>query len=1158
MKSRLFAATIIIVSSFSLLIWRVWAQEPEFSVLPQPERHDINTPSQPFARHNEQIAERAIADISLGSPGVVFRYDSSYGVTGRPYIEDSSHLNEPYGVSVDSNDNLWVGESSGARAIKYNSSGAYQMSIGQAGINDPDNDQNLLASVADIAIGSSGNIWIADADTHRVVKYNASGEFQSQLGTTWENGSDNSHFNNPRGIGLDGDDNIYVSDDRNHRIQIFDASGVYTATIGVSGVSGSDNSHFDTPRHLAIDSANLLYVADAGNHRVQIFNVSNLQAISYVATIGVTGESGTDNSHFNYPMGVAVDNNYIYVADAGNYRVQIFNRSARAYYASITRSSSGDNSFWADVAVDSTGNIYVVDHNMRVLVFNSSLNYARSIGVTGVPYLTDADHFNEPRGLAVTADGGLLIVEEEGHRLIKLDKNGSQLWTVGEAGVYGTDTTHLDNPMGVAAAPNGDIYVADAWSNRIKIFDSGGSYKNSFGSHGTGNDELRWPTALAIASNGNIYVVDTNNYRVQIFDNSYAYLGTLGVTGESGADNNHFGYPLGVAVDSSGTVYVSDYGNSRVQVFDSNHAYVRTIGIAGECSDSFEHFCGPHHIAVDNQDRLYVADAWNNRVQVFDKTGAYLTTIGGSWGDNVGEMRNPKGVTVAADGAVYVADHRNYRIQIYKPGVSGWEQVNLNGFGKRNNSAIWALYSFSNDLYVSTINETTGGEVYRLSSGTWEQVVDGGFGDSANSGVNKFTEFNGSLYAGTMNYPDGGGSNGGQIWRSSTGNNGSWERVVNNGFSDATNCEVMSMADFNGYLYAGTWSCDTNTHGTEIWRSDSGGNSSWTRVMSDTTFGDSHNIAILSMEIFNNNLYVVTDNDTSGGEVWRTNNGTIWTQVNVDGFGSNNNTRVVSLVAFGENLYAGTWNSTSGGQIWRTANGTSWEQVVSDGFGKTDNKDIASLVVFDGELYTVSGNFVTGAEVWRSKTGKNGSWQKVIDTGFGGGRTGLVDWDIGAIVHNSSLYVGTFTFGNGGGKLWQKIPPAYIYLPVILKNYTPPFYGPNEIEPNDDAKTQANGPIISGQTYLGKLPPGDSKDYFYIDLQETHTIEIWLNNIPAGQDYDLVLYDANLTQLALSNDIGDSNEYILSDALQPGRYYIQAWNAGDGSSEAYHLKAVYR
>lgn len=974
------------------------------------------------------VANPTQPTIALGEPGLAFRHIDDLGTTGEPYIADGDHLNSPYGIGVDSSNNVWVAEWAGARAVKYNSSGVYQMSIGQSGINNADNDRNLLSSVADAAVDSSGNIWLVDPDSHRVVQYNAVGEFQSQLGVTWESGSDNDHFDSPRGVGLDSSGNVYVSDNRNHRIQVFDSNGTYITTIGISGASGSDNNHLNAPRHFAIDNSNLLYVADLVNHRVQIFDISNLQAVTYIATLGTTGQSGSDNNHFNYPMGVAVDSSRIYVLDGSNYRVQVFDRATYVYQSTLDIGSSAPDSYLADIAIDSLGNMYVVDSNMRVQVYDGSLTYARTIGAVGVPYLTDDSHYNLLHGIAATRDGGFVVVEEMGHRLIKLDKNGNQLWTVGDAGSGGASTDQLHTPYDVAEAANGSIYVADAWNNRVQIFDANGNYQNSIGgTWGSGNDELKWPTAVAFAPNGNIYVADANNSRIQIFNSSHTYIGTIGVTGVPGSDNNHFDNPLGIVVDSSGNVYVADEGNSRVQLFNSSHVYMRTIGATGICGDSFDQFCGPHGLAVDAQDRLYVTDAWNNRIQVFDDTGAYLTTISGKWGERIGEMRAPRDIDVAADGTLLVADGDNYRIQKYAPGVPGWKQVNINGFGNRQNWGAWALGAFNDVLYVSTSNSDTGAEVYRYVAGAWEKIVGGGFGDSTNVAVDWFAEFNGSLYASTWN------NNGsGQIWRSATGNSGSWTKVVDGGFGDTANGEIMSMAVFGGYLYAGTWS-DAAAHGAEIWRSSTGDSGSWTRVVNDTVFGDGDNAAILSMGVFNNNLYVVTQNTTTGGEVWRTSNGTTWTQVNTDGFGSSGNVRAVSLAIFDGQLYAGTWNSVSGAQIWRTSNGTTWTQVVGDGFGRTENVEIASLTVFDNQLIAVVGNFVTGAEVWRSSTGNNSNWQRVIDTGFGNGTVTAVNWDNITAVVNNQLYVGAYTtpWANGGGRVWQI--QRQVFLPMVVR-----------------------------------------------------------------------------------------------------------------------------
>jgi len=1127
------------------------AQGPQPPTSPSPSWDGDRSFPRPAAPGDVE-AQSVSPAVALGEPGLSFRYVETFGVTEMAYFEDANHLNYPYGVGTDGTGNLWVAEISGARAMKYTGGGSFVMSIGTAGLIGRADDTHFY-NPADVAVDGGGNIWVVDGSPARVVKYDSAGNYLTQLGETWESGSDNDHFRQPRSIAFDSAGNIYVSDASNHRIQVFDSSGTYSTTIGVTGESGSDTAHFNTTRHIAIDSSDNLYVADAGNHRVQIFDSSH----NYVATIGVSGESGSDNNHFNWPMGVAVDANHIYVADLYNHRIQIFDRTTRAYQNTIGTGSagSGNNEFnWpSDVAVDSTGNIYVADQaNCRVQKFNSSHVYMRTFGTTGVPYLTGGYHYNEPADVAVDVSGNIGIVEGEGNgcRFIKLNVSGVPQFTIGQAGVCGTDNAHLYNPYGMVFDADGIIYVADGSNNRVQIFGSDGTYQATLGTgSGTGDYQFDYPSGVAVDSSGNIFVADSNNHRVQIYNSSRVYIATLGVTGEAGSDNSHFNWPLDVDVDEGGNIYVADRWNHRVQKFNGSRIWQMTLGTTGECEDDFDHFCEPSGVALDATGNIYVADRFNQRVQVFDSIGAYLTTIGGDWGSNVGRFREPTGVDVDSAGNVYIADHHNHRIQKFAPGVPGWEQVNINGFGDSDNRGAWSLGTFNNALYASTSNFASGAEVYRFSSGSWEQVVSGGFGDSTNVGVDWFAEFNGYLYAGTWN-DSGSGSNGGQIWRSATGDSGSWEQVVNNGFGDSVNSDIMTLAGFNGYLYAGTWRSDTGVHGAEIWRSSTGNTGSWARVVSDGFNGDSSNRATLSMEVFDGYLYAATDNGNTGGETWRTSGGATWTQANADGFGDAANTRVVSLEVFDDKLYAGTWNSADGGEIWRTANGTSWERVMSGGFGNVDNSDIASLITFDGGLYVIVGNFDTGPEVWRSSTGNTGSWQKGIDTGFGGGRAAAVDWDNITAVFDGNLYVGTFTWGNGGGRVWRNNPYS-IYLPVVLRNYFD-----NPYEDNDSWQT-AYGPLAFGAEY--RAYPDDGSDFYYFDLSTTENVTIKVENYQATGDLILYRHRAGDEPEHVANwGKGGSTMTIGPLSLQPGKYYVRVYTAGGhNTASLYTLTVTY-
>ena len=153
-----------------------------------------------------------------------------------------------------------------------------------------------------------------------VYAVNASGEtyrYVSSLNTAHLD-----YFNTPMGVAVDGAGNVYVADTYNHRIQKYDSSGSYVSTLGVTGVTGTDNSHFNGPCGVAVDGSGNVYVAETYNHRIQKYDSSG----SYVSTLGVTGVTGTDNSHFNTPMGVAVDGaGNVYVADTYNYRIQKYN-----------------------------------------------------------------------------------------------------------------------------------------------------------------------------------------------------------------------------------------------------------------------------------------------------------------------------------------------------------------------------------------------------------------------------------------------------------------------------------------------------------------------------------------------------------------------------------------------------------------------------------------------------------------------------------------------------------------------------------------------------------------------------------------------------------------------------------------------------------------
>ena len=85
----------------------------------------------------------------------------------------------------------------------------------------------------------------------------------------WGNvGTDDGQFKYPSGIEVDSSGNVYVADSENHRIQKFDSNGVFITTWGNFG---TDEGQFGNPSGIAVDSSKKVYVTDSNRNIIQLF-----------------------------------------------------------------------------------------------------------------------------------------------------------------------------------------------------------------------------------------------------------------------------------------------------------------------------------------------------------------------------------------------------------------------------------------------------------------------------------------------------------------------------------------------------------------------------------------------------------------------------------------------------------------------------------------------------------------------------------------------------------------------------------------------------------------------------------------------------------------------------------------------------------------------
>ncbi len=138
-------------------------------------------------------------------------------------------------------------------------------------------------------------------------------------------GIGNGSFDSPVDIAVDPDGNFYVVDSGNNRVQKFDAVSNHVLSWGSYGTRAGE---FINPRAIVIDSTRTggfyyIYILDAGNNRVQIFQFE--KQTGKIVFFESWGGLGSRDGDFKNARDIVLDGDgYVWVLDAGNQRVQKF------------------------------------------------------------------------------------------------------------------------------------------------------------------------------------------------------------------------------------------------------------------------------------------------------------------------------------------------------------------------------------------------------------------------------------------------------------------------------------------------------------------------------------------------------------------------------------------------------------------------------------------------------------------------------------------------------------------------------------------------------------------------------------------------------------------------------------------------------------------
>ncbi len=256
--------------------------------------------------------------------------------------------------------------------------------------------------------------------------------------------------------------------------------------------------------------------------------------------------------------------------------------------------------------------------------------------------------FNEPRGVAVDAQGNLYVADTKNNRIQKLSPMGESLAMWGE---QGDQPGQFKDPHGIAVGPDGSVYVADTWNHRVQKFDANGKFIKAWQP-----DPGFWgPRGIAVDKDGVVFVTDTGNKRIVSFNKDGVQIEYWGADGSAPGQLIE---PVGIATNPAGEVLVADTGNRRLQFFNSDGTFLREWPVYGT-----EEFYTEPYVATRG-DEVFVTDSFNHRFARYEDNK--LTGVWGTTGSGSGQFNRPIGIAAAPDGSIYIADTLNNRIQRFE------------------------------------------------------------------------------------------------------------------------------------------------------------------------------------------------------------------------------------------------------------------------------------------------------------------------------------------------------------------------------------------------------------------------------------------------------------------------------------------------------------
>jgi streptogramin lyase len=317
--------------------------------------------------------------------------------------------------------------------------------------------------------------------------------------------------------------------------------------------------------------------------------------------------------------------------------------------------------------------------------------------------------------LCVLAMGLVLSIPGVGHAdIITLAGTGQSART-GDGGPAARAS--VGGPFGLTIGPDGALYVCETTTHVIRRIDLSTGVISTVAGNGTmgyagdGSDalaaSLNEPYEVRFDRAGNMFFVEMKNHIVRRVDANTNLITTVAGTGKPGfsgdnglATNAQLSSPHSIALDNNGNLYICDIGNNRIRrvILESKNlsrGMIDTFGGTGArklTPDGAQlrgtPLNGPRALDFDGKSNLFLALREGNAVYRIALNNKTIHHIGGTGkkgysGDGgpakQARLSGPKGIAIATNGDVYLADTESHTIRVIRSATGIIETIVGNG-----------------------------------------------------------------------------------------------------------------------------------------------------------------------------------------------------------------------------------------------------------------------------------------------------------------------------------------------------------------------------------------------------------------------------------------------------------------------------------------------